>query len=88
VRYEHLAAISGQAGLAYVELTATPRLIDAVRAHANGRRVPALTDLRPYAGFAALSLIALLYGLPLFRSWSAQRSDDGPSEISTLGVAR
>jgi mxaL protein len=88
VRNEHLAAISGQAGLAYVELTATPRLIDAIQAHARGRKVPALTDLRPYAGFAALSLIALLYGLPLFRSWSARRANDGPSDVSTLGVAR
>ena len=88
VRYEHLTAIAGQAGLSYVELTATPRLIEAVRAYAKGRQVPALTDLRPYAGLIALSLLAVLYGVPLVRSWSARPSGGGPSSLSKFGATQ
>jgi|LNFM01.1.fsa_nt_gb mxaL protein len=87
VRHEHLAAIAGQAGLGYVELATSPRLIDAVRAHAQARSLRALTDLRPYAGLAALALLALLYSWPLARSFARRRKTETVPHHS-LGVVR
>jgi mxaL protein len=87
VRHEHLAAIAGQAGLGYVELATSPRLIDAVRAHAQARSLRALTDLRPYAGLAALALLALLYSWPLARAVARRRKTE-TVPYHSFGVAR
>lgn len=87
VRNEHLAAIAGQAGLGYVELTANAGLMEAVRTHARARSLRAPTDLRPYAGFSALALLALLYSWPLLSSLSVRRRN-GSLPLPSLGVAR
>jgi mxaL protein len=76
VRHEHLAAIAGQAGLGYAELATSPRLIDAVRAHGRARTLRASTDLRPYAGLAALLLLSLLYSWPLVRPFARRSATD------------
>lgn len=87
VRHEHLAAIAGQAGLGYAELATSPRLIDAVHAHGRAQSISASTDLRPYAGAAALLLLMLLYSWPLMRSLAGRRTADTASHHS-FGVAR
>jgi mxaL protein len=87
VRHEHLVAIAGQAGLGYAELATAPRLMDAVRAHARARSLNVSTDLRPYAGVAALLLLTLLYSWPLMHLLARRRKPEAVSHQS-FGVAR
>lgn len=64
VRFEHLTAVAAATGLNYVELSAKPRLFEAIKAHARPRTTLVNIDLRPYAGFAVLAILALLFAWP------------------------
>lgn len=87
VRAEHLTTIAAQAGLGYVELATAPHLTDAIRTHARPRLTLVDVDLRPLAGFAALSLLAGLFGWPLWQAFR-RRADAATPSFQPLGASR
>jgi len=73
VKEEHLQALASQVGLAYAHLGSAAQLLSDYEAVASPRAVTVSADIRPYPGWVALFLLAILYGVLPLRTYLAGR---------------